>query len=238
MTLENVRKLEKLTIKTYGSRRRIGAPQDTFVVMFNPASFEMNHRNVFNTSQGLNTPGSQTQYSYGGAEELQLDLVLDGSGVAESDLVGFVATRVGDVARRVDRFLSLCFRMDGDIHEPKFLKIQWGDGPLKDFDCRLESVNIHYELFDRNGSPRRAVLKAMFLQDMDAAKRNRKAAKNSPDLSHRRTVREGDTLPGMCQAIYGAVDHYLTVARINGLDDFRCLEPGTEIVFPPLTPEA
>jgi len=41
-------------------------------------------------------------------------------------------------------------------------------------------------------------------------------------------------LPLMCQTIYDSPAYYLQVARFNNLVDFRNLEPGTEIIFPPV----
>jgi hypothetical protein len=44
----------------------------------------------------------------------------------------------------------------------------------------------------------------------------------------------GDTLPLLCFQIYQESKYYVEVARVNGLDDFRNLEPGRQILFPPL----
>ena len=49
-----------------------------------------------------------------------------------------------------------------------------------------------------------------------------------------RLVRAGDTLPLMCYRIYGSAGYYLEVAAVNGIDNFRKLEPGSRVVFPPL----
>ena len=72
------------------------------------------------------------------------------------------------------------------------------------------------------------------VEDKSAAKIAREAAKSSPDLSHVRVVVAGDTLPLLCNDIYGSPQHYLKVAADNGLDDFRQLIPGQRIVFAPL----
>ena len=61
-----------------------------------------------------------------------------------------------------------------------------------------------------------------------------KENKTSPDLSHSRIVKSGDTLPLLSKEIYGSAVHYLRVAQANGLDNFRSLTPGQQIVFPPL----
>ena len=234
MALKNLFKLEKLKINVYGNRLRSGLPQDTFTVMFNPASVSMRHENVFHKLQGINTSGRRAMYSHSRSEQLKLELVLDGTGVTDFGLASLVGLGSKSVADQIDDFLNLCFHMDGEIHEPKFLKIQWGEGALKDFDCRLQSVDISYTSFDRNGAPLRATLGTTFVEDPEPSKRIRQEGKSSPDLSHTRIVKSGDTLPLLSQEIYGSSEHYLRIAQVNDLDDFRNLTPGQEIIFPPL----
>lgn len=173
-------------------------------------------------------------YSHSRSDQLKLDLVIDGSGVTDYSLIRLLGLGSDSVSEQIDKFLELCFFMDGNIHEPKFLKLQWGDGPLKEFDCRLQSVDIKYTSFDRDGSPLRAELTTVFVEDLDSAKRLRLEGKSSPDLSHSRVVKSGDTLPLLCKEIYGSSEYYIRVAEANQLDDFRNLTPGQELVFPPL----
>ncbi|MCB0207850.1 MAG: hypothetical protein KDJ52_00890 [Anaerolineae bacterium] len=189
---------------------------------------------MFQKLQGINTSGRKAMYAHSRSDQLQLDLVLDGTGVTDFGLSPLVGLGTKSVAEQIDKFLNLCFHMDGDIHEPKFLKIQWGEGVLKDFDCRLQSVDIEYTSFDRNGAPLHATLKTTFVEDPEPSKRIRKEGKNSPDLSHTRIVKSGDTLPLLCKEIYGSSEHYLRVAQANNLNNFRNLTPGQEIIFPPL----
>jgi nucleoid-associated protein YgaU len=47
-------------------------------------------------------------------------------------------------------------------------------------------------------------------------------------------VKSGDTLPLLAKEIYGSSEYYLRVAEVNGIDDFRNLTPGQQIIFPPL----
>ncbi len=63
-------------------------------------------------------------------------------------------------------FLNLCFYMDGQIHEPVYLKIQCT--ALNNFDCRLKSVDTKYTLFDNSGNPLRAELSTVFIEDLDS----------------------------------------------------------------------
>jgi LysM repeat protein len=238
MALINPFKLHKLKIKVYGDRLRTGLPDDTFTVMFNPASISMRHENKFNKVQGINTSGRRAMYSHSPSTELRLDLTLDGTGVTDFGISTLIGKGTDSVADQIDQFLGLCFSLDGKIHEPKFLKIQWGDGVLKDFDCRLQSVDIEYTSFDRNGAPLHAILKTAFVEDLETSKRLRKDGKSSPDLSHTRIVKSGDSLPLLSKEIYGSSRYYLRVAQVNNLDDFRNLTPGQTIVFPPLERES
>ena len=226
-------KLQKMKINVYADAKRQGAPASTFTVMFNPASVSTRHENKFSKLQGINTKGRVAKYAYSRSNEIKLDLILDGNGVTDFGIVSLLGGGKS-VAEQIKDFLDLCFYMDGSIHEPKFLKIQWGKGVLSDFDCRLQSVDTEYTLFDKSGAPLHAVLKTTFIEDQDAAKRTREEGKNSPDLTHSRIVKAGDTLPLLSKQIYGTPQYYLQLAQVNGLNDFRNLTPGTEIIFPPL----
>jgi hypothetical protein len=122
--------------------------------------------------------------------------------------------------------------MNGDIHQPNFLTLSWGDYA---FSCRLTSLDITYKLFDEAGDPIRAELAARFVKDKSAKTILLEARKSSPDLTHVRVVKSGDTLPLLCKEVYGSSAHYLRVAADNGLDDFRRLVSGQTIFFAPLT---
>jgi nucleoid-associated protein YgaU len=57
---------------------------------------------------------------------------------------------------------------------------------------------------------------------------------SSPDLTHYRVIKKGDTLPLMCYRIYGDSKYYIQVAKANKLSNFRHLKEGEEIFFPPI----
>jgi hypothetical protein len=219
-------KLEKLEIQVFDTRDRT-SPSDTFKVMFNPESYTQSYENVFNALQGINTSGRSARYSLSKPSDLSLKLILDSTGVTEYGL----ADAPKDVSKRVKEFLELTAYMDGDIHEPKFLTIAWGN---LNFKCRLKSVTINYTLFDNSGIPLRAELDTAFIADLDDKARLKQENKNSPDLTHWRIVRAHDTLPLMCEQIYGSAAFVIQVAKANKLNDFRNLVPGQELFFPPI----
>jgi hypothetical protein len=172
------------------------------------------------------------KFAYSRSKQLSVDLVMDGTGVGHFGVE--VLLGVPTVAEQLDDFLSTCFRAQGQSHEPPYLKLLWDKGVLQPhFNCRLQSVDVKYTAFDRDGSPLHAELAAVFVEALDPKQRSKKNGFSSPDLTHRRVVRDGDTLPLLCREIYGSAAHYLRVAQVNGLDDFRDLSPGQELVFPP-----
>ena len=228
-------KLKKLTIKAYSTRQRAaGDLVREFEAMFNPTTFAQKYEIQYSGRQGLNSNDRAPQYSRSNSRELNLKLVLDGTGVHEIGILQLGEPKT--VSDRVKDFLDLAFHMNGEVHEPNFLVVEWGgqeDGGLI-FSCRLASVNVSYTSFDRDGSPLRAELDVTLISDQEVEKRLAKDASSSPDLTHYRVVRSGDTLPLLSKEVYGSSKYYLGVVRVNNLDDFRNLTPGQEIVFPPL----
>ena len=98
----------------------------------------------------------------------------------------------------------------------------------------LLRADITYKLFNADGTPLRAVMEATFSENRDDATRVAESNDSSPDLTHVRTVKAGDTLPLLAHKIYGDSAYYLEVARINRVDNFRQLVPGQKLIFPPI----
>lgn len=231
-------KLAKLEIEAYKDSARktkisMIPGASSFEVMYNPESFSLRYASEFQKAAGVGTGSKPARFIRSGPKRLDLTLVIDGSDVGMLP-VEMLISSPKSVSERVDKFLSLCFFRQGEIHEPAYLRVLWGKGPLQSgFDCRLESADVKYTSFDRDGAPLRAELSVGFVEDLDPPKLAAQERLSSPDLTHLRTVKAGDTLPLLCVEIYGSARHYLRVAEVNGLDDFRELEPGTQLRFPP-----
>ena len=232
MPLTNLFKLSKLTITAYSTSARDDVLPSSMEVQFNPESLSMKHESVFQGRQGIATSSAQARFAHSRSELLNVTLAFDGTNV---DRFGLELLRpVPTVADRIKKFLRLCFDVNSATHEPAYLKLSWDKGVLgASFDCRLQSVDIKYTSFDRDGSPLHAELNAVFVEDLDPRKKAHRDRLSSPDLTHVREVRSGDTLPLLCREIYGSAEHVLRVAEVNGLDDFRVLTPGQAIFFPP-----
>ena len=237
MALLNLFKLEKLRVEAYADERRTPPAIDSMEVMFNPTTYKRTQSIAYAKArcQALNSPGRPARYSFTPPGDLSFQLVLDGTGVAEFGVM-HIANLIGGggVKKEIARFESLCVKMNGDIHEPNFLLVRWGEYT---FSGRLKSLDITYKLFDESGDPIRAELDVAFVEDKSPERIAREAGLNSPDVTHVRIVRSGDTLPLLCKEIYGSSAYYLRVAADNRLDDFRNLVPGQRLYFAPLTPD-
>jgi hypothetical protein len=223
-------KLVKLKIIAFKDPKRevpLGKDKE-FEVMFNPATYTQTHAIPWATQKTINASQPTKKYTGSCSNELSLDLVLDGTGVTE---MGLLDGPPKTVAERLEQFFATTIRYNGDIHEPNYLRVKWG--PLE-FDCRLSKATIKYTTFDPGGNPLRAELSVALLSDIAVEKRNKIDDKKSPDVTHARVIRSGDTLPLLTKSVYGSSARYLDVARWNGLDDFRSLIPGQKLFFPPL----
>lgn len=239
MALINLFKLEKMRIEAYKKverRRADQASPDKLDLMFNPASFDEEHSIAYQgeSRRAINSSATPAKYTYTPPVKLSLVFVLDGTGVDHYFKLQHLAAGAS-VRKQIDTFKKLCWNMNSAEHEPQFLTLRWGKFA---FNCRLEKLGISYTLFDKGGDPLRAELAVDFIKDDSAATIVRAEAKSSPDLTHVRVVQSGDTLPLLCKQIYGSSAHYLTVARDNGLDDFRDLQPGQRLSFAPLRASA
>lgn len=155
-------------------------------------------------------------------EELTLEFYLDATGIIPG---------CTDVAGTIAKIKKAGLEYNGSIHMTNFLKITWGSLILK---CQMIELSITYELFKGDGTPLRAKLNAKFREHMDPATKQKAQNKSSPDLTHVRTIRPGDTIAMICEDIYGSPKYYLEVAKANNLINFRNLKPGQKIIFPPL----
>lgn len=215
----------KLKIYSYPDASRKSADA-SMEVLVNPESYSQKITVKFSDKQAPGTTGKMPKFSKMEPQKLDFELLFDSTGV-----INGVQDQQNGVEAELARFKKLVLEYKGDKHRPRFLSIYWGT--LK-FDCCLENLDITYKLFRSDGLPLRALAKAGFIGSMDDTKRVAVENASSPDLTHLRTVMEGDTLPLMAFRIYGDSKYYIEVARVNGLDSFRDLKTGMQLVFPPI----
>ena len=217
-------KLERLEIRahTKPDYSDTPGPDQTFVAFVNPAEITYTYEAEWESASGAGTTNSRQSFKRMKPGDLSLSFFIDGTGANG---------RAADVAGEIGRFQSVT-GYNGDIHRPNYLLVAYGSVPPR--RCVLKSASIVYKLFRPDGVPLRAVVSGTFTENADDTTRVATAQDHSADLTHVRLVKAGDTLPRLCDEIYGEPRMYLEVARANGLDNFRALQAGMRLAFPPL----
>lgn len=214
--------LEKLVILAYKTPDYSGSSIGRFESCVNPNEITLSYEMEYDAAQGSGTTNSRMNFKKQKPGDMALTFFIDGTG-ANGNLV--------DVQQKVEEFQTVT-GYNGDIHRPNYLKVNWGTLQIK--RCVLKSASIAYKLFRSSGVPLRAVITANFTDNSDDQTRVAIAQDQSPDLTHVRIIKAGDNLPALCNAVYGNPRLYLRVAEANGLDDFRNIQAGSRIFFPPL----
>jgi nucleoid-associated protein YgaU len=214
--------LEKLLIQAHEQPDYSDASVGEFSAYVNPKEITLSYEMEYDSAQGAGTTNSRMEFKKVKPGDMSLTLFLDGTG-ANGDRI--------DIQEKIASFQTVT-GYNGNIHRPNYLKVVWGTLQVK--RCVLKSASIAYKLFRPDGIPLRALITANFTDNSDDQTRVAIAQDESPDLTHVRQVKVGDTLPRLCYDIYGDPRYYLAVAEANQLDQFRELQPGMRLVFPPL----
>lgn len=201
-----------------------------FTVWINPASYTHTYAVNYVDRQGSGSSGASPAFNRVAQETVSFDLVFDATGVIPPPNGG--AFPADGVASLVERFKDLTVTLHGEQHRPNILKLKWA---TLQFECVLSKLNVVYTLFRPDGTPLRAKLSVSFRSRASEKALNEAAKRASPDLSHLVTVVAGDTLPALCERIYGSSRYYLGVAAFNHLAEVRRLRPGAQLLFPPLS---
>ena len=215
--------LEKLLVRAYSAPDYAQSSLiDTFESYVNPNEITVAYEMEYDSAQGSGTTGSRMDFKKVKPGDMSLAFFLDGTGANGVKI---------DVQTQVEKFQTVT-GYNGNIHRPNYLLIAWGTIQIK--RCVLKSASIAYKLFKADGTPLRAIISASFVDAVEDQTRVALAQDSSPDLTHVRVLRAGETLAGLCQQIYGDPALYLKVARANQLDSVRHLPAGTRVRFPPL----
>jgi hypothetical protein len=223
-------KLEKMLILAFDTATDAESggtseAKDRIEALINPETYTLEYKVKTAEGQGQGTSGAQAKFQYTLPEELTFEFLFDNTGLIDGH------AKPDGVFDDVSHLRRMLTAYQGSSHEPYHLKLVGGNLV---FMGRAVEVSITYKLFNPDGQPIRAVVKVKFKGSIEESKRAAQEARTSPDLTHRRTVKAGETLPLLCYQVYGDPRHYLFVAERNGLSDFRRLAPGQVLYFPPL----
>ena len=219
--------LKKMSIIAY-SDNTFNSVVDTYDVLINPETYSQTYSIQYNNTAGQGSNGVFSEFNRMGEETVSFKITFDGTGVVPG------STGTGgssSVRQQIDKFRNLIFKYNGDLHRPNFVKLKWG---TLLFRCQLKTLGLKFTLFTPDGAPVRAEADVLFSGYTSATELAKEANATSPDMSHLVTVKAGDTLPLLCYRIYGTSVPYSQIARVNRLAGFRRIEPGTQLLFPPI----
>ena len=230
--------LIKLKIKAYSDEKfSQEVSEGEFKTLLNPENYKFKYKIEQNDDQASGTSSSAPKFNRALPEDLELEFVFDRTGVITD--YGASGTKDnktfkdegGGIIDDIENFKKVIFDYNGDKHKPNYLIISWGTLLFKG---TLSEMGITFKLFKADGTPLRAVASAKFKGFVEDNLRVAKENNNSPDLTHIRIVKDGDTLPLMAFRIYGDPKYYLEVAKANEITNFRMLKVGQQIFFPPI----
>ncbi len=218
--VENKLKITAYKKDTFSNSDKVGE----FAVRYNPSSIDHKYNICFDEGQAVGASASENKFRNSKPEEISFDLIFDNTFIAEDE-------KNFDVSKALKDFKKLVVDFNGDIHRTNYVRLSWGE---LSFKGQVKDISFTYTAFTAKGIPLKATAKLTFVEVVNIAERLAEENKSSPDLTHIITVKEGDTLPGLCYKIYSNPAYYLEVARVNKIDNFRKLRAGDRVILPPL----
>lgn len=210
---------------------------EPYNVPVNPEQYALNYKVKYDVKPASGSHGVQERFLASAPEELKLDWIIDGTNTIYGYKFSDDSART--VSEQIQHLKSVVYDMSGEIHQPRFLKImglgihQRGNGDVT-FDGILTDLLITYTLFAPDGEPLRAKISATFLDYRENKRRVLEEAKESPDLTHIRTVKDEEKLPLIAYQAYKDPTYHMEIAKVNNLTNFRKLTVGQELVLPPI----
>lgn len=194
-------------------------------VLVDPASMKFGKEIVYAEDRQLAAIGGDNHFERYKPETLSLNFIVDCTGIVEG-------TGDGDkVYDKIAEIEALLYTYNTDGHRPSYVIVQYGELM---FRGQLRTMDVAYTLFSNRGVPLRASVSVAFSGFRCSDEERRKYSRQSPDMSRLITLKADETLPLLCHRIYGDSLLVREVAKFNGLDSFRGLPAGTQLLFPPL----
>jgi hypothetical protein len=185
-------------------------------VRFNPTdmSLERGSRFASMSVPGLSMP--ILQYIRGDSDMLHVELFLD-------------RTDEGNDVDADINALEGFIQIDSSLHAPPVVLFEWGSFS---FTGVVKSLREKMTLFSEDGRRLRARIALTFKSYKSAEVQLRELNLSSPDRSHARVLREGETLAHIAYEAYGDPRMWRPIALANGIERPRFIPPGTPLWIP------
>lgn len=231
--------LQKMKLVAYADNQFNTQAGFEYEVLINPELYSLTYGSEINQKSAQGSSESITSFNKRSPQSLTFKFLFDGTGVIKRGGGGLLSGLAvpglpadkPDVVQDFNNFKQVVYNYNEGTHEPRYIQLRWG--PLL-YNCQLTRMTVNFKLFKPDGTPIRAEADCTFQGVIDEEKLAAIENRQSPDLTHIRTVIEGDTLPLLCFREYGDSRYYYQVAAVNGLTDLKQLTPGMKLIFPPI----
>jgi nucleoid-associated protein YgaU len=199
--------------------------------VFNPKEYTFSKQNKWEEKKADKKSVASLKFSGGAPANLKLQLLFD---TYEShDRIQTGRVEAGKDVREYTKGLWEMMKIDEKKKEPPHCQFKWGN--LWSFEAVIESISQKFTLFDKNGTPLRAILDVSFKQIKDEGQypRQNPTSGGSPD-ERLRTVHEGETLLGIAGEEYGDPNQWRYLAGLNQIADPLRLRAGQMLIVKPL----
>lgn len=231
-------KAAQITIQAYKDAKyssKVMGSKGKWKGKFNPSSISQKASVEYFEDLPIGSSGGDPKFQRSLPKELSFVLLFDNfednSTSAYMKIMGMGGTEPKSVMSQVSSFNDVVYTLNGDIHQPNYLEIVFGD---HSFNGKVKEMSVDFQEFRTDGEASRAEVKVTFVSAISPDFSKKKNNLNSPDMTHHYLVKEGDTLPLIALRTYGKPNLYLELARVNNLNSFRNLEVGSRLVLPPL----
>lgn len=193
-------------------------------VHFNPSQLAISKTGTWTSTP---TRGAATapppEFVGAQARTLELELTLDAPSTGR------------DVAADAELLQSWCNPTPRSIEagtpQPPLVQLDWST--VAGFEAFIARVAVTYVLFDRDGAPLRASVRASLTESPTSARRQNPTSGGVP--GHRsRVLQAGESLPSIAWSVYGDATLWRALARHNRVVDPLAITPGQRLDIPPV----
>lgn len=217
--------LKKMTLSACDSNGNVDKEIEPFELMLNPETVTVKSAICYTKQEGSGSgKNNPPKYSYQPLKQIDIaPFIIDVTGA----IPGTMGLLHADMVEVIDHLEDVVYNITDDDKPPTIL-VEWGKTSYK---TQLTSMDVKYTLFDSDGEPLRAEI-TLNLQEFPDDSHPSFGPTLSEDNVQVIIVEDGQTLPGLCQKVYGDPSLYQKVAEYNELDSFYSLEPGQPLLFP------
>jgi len=197
----------------------------TIKLQINPTSLKYSIGISYSKDKAVGKSNAEINYERSNNSTLNFDFIFDDTGIIPTP-------KKQSLVEMINHLEETVCNINSETHEPNYLQISWGSFLFKG---RMSTLSYDYSLFRPDGSPLRVKVSMAVEGYMNKLKESKTVCRNSSDLSRMVTLNAGENISLLCKQIYGDSSYCLDIADYNNLADFRNVQIGTQLMFPPLS---